>query len=84
MELIKITHRKKFEKKMSDELKEIFENLEEGILLIKNNSINFANRMFYKILKSINIISSDDLIKDSVLDLKIFCLFRSTETSDKS
>ena len=82
MELIKIINKGEFERKMSNELNEVFENLEEGILLIKNNSINFANRMFHKILKNINIINSNTQeIEETILDYKIFRLFRNIRMS---
>ena len=85
MELIKIINKGDFEKKMSNEVNEIFENLEEGILLIKNNSINFANKMFHQILQNMSIISSNgDNIEEGVLDYKMFRLFRNIQFSDTS
>ena len=85
MELIKIINKGESEKKMSDELNEIFENLEEGIILIKNNSINFANKMFHKILQNIHLIhANENHIHEGILDYKIFRLFRSMDFSSHS
>ncbi len=79
MELIKIINKGEFDRKVSIELNEIMEKLEEGILLVKNNSINFANKILHRIFKKLNIISRiEDGIKNEVLDYKIFKLYRST------
>lgn len=43
-------------KQMSHELNEIFSNLEEGIVLLKNNTLNFANKSFIEIIKQGKII----------------------------
>jgi hypothetical protein len=81
MELIKVIDRTEFEKKMSNELHQIFENLEEGILLFKNDSVNFTNALFRTILKNVNLINDDRLwiqegSLDHILDCKIFKVFR--------
>ena len=40
-----------YEQKMSNEMHEIFQNLEEGIIVLKNNTVNFTNNNFIDILK---------------------------------
>ena len=41
---------------MSKQLHEVFENLEEGIVLFKNTTIDFSNRVFHDILNNMGII----------------------------
>ena len=54
--LIEMMAASQFKKQTSDEMNEIFENLEEGIVIFKNRQINFTNSIFIEILKSINVI----------------------------
>ena len=65
---------------------EIFENIQEGILLFSNNKIEFTNSMFQTILKSINVINElRTSVKDEILlDLKIFKLYRGQDMIGKS
>ncbi len=39
--------------KVSAEMNEIFENLEEGIVVLKNNTVNYTNKIFNNILKNL-------------------------------
>ena len=40
---------------MSTEMYDIFSNLNEGIIVVQNDSINYTNEVFSNILKSVNI-----------------------------
>ena len=73
--LAKLIDTKEFEKYMSMELNEIFHNLEEGIVQVANDTIIFSNQVFDNILNSINIESNHE----SILDIKMFKLFRSDD-----
>ena len=69
---------------MSNQLHEVFENLEEGIVLFKNNTIDFSNKVFHDILNSLGIIeSSQSKVDDLILDYRIFTLFRCDELTDE-
>ena len=57
--LIEMMAASQFKKQTSDEMNEIFENLEEGIVIFKEKQINFTNSNFIEILKSINVIPED-------------------------
>ena len=74
-ELIAIIKKNELEQKMTREQNEIFENLEEGILLLKDNTINFSNQIFKNIFKDINVIGDHDEVTDAILDMKVFKLF---------
>ena len=52
---MQIIKNKEKNKEISHEMNEIFSNLNEGILMVQNKSINFKNEVFNDILKSINI-----------------------------
>ena len=53
---------------MSKNMNEMFENLQEGILVLENNSINFSNQIFDNILRDINLLDDNEAIKDLVLE----------------
>jgi len=40
----------------------MFENLQEGILVLQNNSIHFSNQIFDQILRDINLVDHGDAI----------------------
>ena len=62
---------------MSNEMKEIFENLEEGIIVLKNNTINFTNNNFIDILKETKVLSNEvSVLDDTLIHNKIFKLVR--------
>ena len=66
-----------YKQKMSEEMHEIFENLEEGIIVLKNNTVNFTNNNFIDILKQTKVLSNDVFILDDTLIYnKIFKLVR--------
>ena len=46
----------------------MFQSLDEGIVVFKNNSINFQNEVSESIFK----LDSDEEVKTDILDLKIF------------
>ena len=50
-QLIETMLKSEYKQKMSNEINEIFENLEEGIIVLKNNTVNFTNNNFIDILK---------------------------------
>lgn len=54
-------------------MNEIFSNLNEGIILVKKNCINFANEVFNDILRNINL----DPNQVDLMDIKMFRLYRS-------
>ena len=66
---------------MSNEMNELFENLEEGILVMKNNTINYTNQIFANVLSNINALGNNGTITNKILDYKIFKLFE-THQSD--
>ena len=59
---------------MSNEMNELFEHLQEGILVFKDNTINFTNKIFHNILQNINVAKNNEKISDCILDYKIFKL----------
>ena len=67
---------------MSDEMFEIFENLEEGIVLFKQDAINFKNQIFIDLLKNINVVSDDE--NNDIIDLKIFKLYKDGNSDDST
>ena len=72
---------------MNDEMNEIFSNLEEGIVLIKNQSINFTNLIFKNIMSNIGIMdfaSNNCQTYNHIMDYKIFYLLRNVEVSHSS
>ena len=82
MELVKIIDKGKLEQQISNETQEIFENLEEGIVVLKNNTIDFGNKVFHNILNNIGAIeSTHSQIHDQILDYQIFQLFRCDEVT---
>jgi hypothetical protein len=67
---------------MSKEFIEMFQSLEEGILVIKNKTIDFSNDIFKEILTRI---SFDKEIKDigEMLHQPIFKIFRETKNEEE-
>ena len=60
------------------EYNEMFENLEEGILVADKDSVRFSNRIFNNIMKGLNLISDiEDKLNEDVMNKKIFKLYRS-------
>ena len=55
--MVQIVNSKQMKKKMSSEMYEIFSNLNEGIIVVQNNSIKYTNEVYESILKSVNIMS---------------------------
>ena len=51
VQLIESMQKVEYKQKMSNEMHEIFQNLEEGIIVLKNNTVNFTNNNFIDILK---------------------------------
>ena len=43
IDVVKMHDKQKFKNKIKEDMADIFEYLEEGIVLIKNNSIDFTN-----------------------------------------
>ena len=90
--MVQIINSKRLRKEMSSEMYEIFSNLNEGIIVVQNKSINYTNLVFESILKSLSIMSPlQTNITDHVLDLKVFQLYKnhdedrnSTNSSGKS
>ena len=64
---------------MSNEMNELFENLEEAILVFKHNAINYTNQLLKDILNNINVVVNNKPISNQILDYKIFKLFESDE-----
>ena len=58
--------------------KQIFESLEEGILLIQENEITFNNQLFEKIQNRYSSLEGD------ILDQKILKIYRSGEEQSSS
>ena len=57
--------------------KQMFENLEEGIILYTKGKIYYANKIFNKIIKGLDIIKrKSSTVSDDVMNLKIFKLYR--------
>ena len=46
IEMMLMNYKAEYQKKMTDSLYELMENLEEGIVLFKNHEINFINKVF--------------------------------------
>lgn len=64
---------------------ELLQNLEEGIILVSNNSVNFSNKIFLDILKATKMVDDkSSTIPEDVMDLKIFKLFRAGDMTDLS
>ena len=74
-------------KKMSLEFNEIFSNLDQEIVLLKNNTLNFANQSFMDIYKQINIldqtVSATSQMRDDVLDVKVFSIYKDVQRKQK-
>ena len=79
MELIKLIDLKEFQKQISDEMNELMQNLEEGILVSKDNTIHFTNQIFNNILHDINVTAEIGKMDETTLDFKIFKLFENEE-----
>ena len=80
MNIIQVIDKKEFKKQSQHEYHEIFENLEEAILLFSENRITFSNQAFNEIMNGLNISQEEsENVKDSLLDIKFFRLYRSEE-----
>ena len=78
--LINIIKQLKAKKNFSNENNEIFQNLDEGIIVMQNGAINFSNQLFKEILKSMNVVTDTSVkLTQAVMDMKIFKLHRSGE-----
>lgn len=72
-------------KKVSEDYQDMLESLEEGIVVVKNDRINFTNKIFKQIIKRLNLDYEDEAVRKKLLDLKIFKVFRSgAEENDNS
>ena len=67
---------------MSNEMNELFEHLQEGILVFKDNTINFTNKIFHNILTNIHVVGTNDQITDQILDHKIFKLHENEQLTN--
>ena len=72
-------------KQMSADYHELLQNLEEGIILVSNNTVNFSNNIFLDILKATKMVDDkSSTIPTNAMDLKIFKLFRGNDSTDIS
>ena len=78
MTLMQQMDKEEFKKQKKQEYHEIFENLQEAILLFSNNSIAFSNQAFNEIFKGVGImLEASKKVQDNVLDIEAFRLYRS-------
>mmetsp|Transcript_33670 Transcript_33670/g.51994 ORF Transcript_33670/g.51994 Transcript_33670/m.51994 type:complete len:257 (-) Transcript_33670:1586-2356(-) len=64
--------------KLQEEMRDLLESLDLGIVEVKNGSVSFMNLIFKQILNQVEGWNGEDAnIKKKLLDLKIFRLFRS-------
>ena len=83
--MVQIINSKRLRKEMSSEMYEIFSNLNEGIIVVQNKSINYTNLVFESILKSLSIMSPlQTNITNLVLDLKMFQLYKNHDEDENS
>lgn len=63
---------------LHNEYQQIFESLEEGIVVVKNDKISFTNEMFHQIFKNDASYSQEANFSqhDAEIDFKIFKVFR--------
>jgi hypothetical protein len=78
-----LTQEMKTIKNMSKEFIEMFQALEEGIIVIKDNVIDFSNDLFKEILTRIHLEKNLKSF-DQVLDEKIFKVFREGQNEESS
>ena len=74
----KIQQDMKTMKHVQDEFQEMFQCLEEGILLVRDQTINFSNDLFKDIISRLKVNNAENEYTDT-LDLKIFKVFRKNE-----
>ena len=76
---------KRLRKEMSTEMLEIFSNLNEGIIVVQNQTINFTSLALESILKSLSVMSPFQTnITNLVLDLKVFRLYKNHDEDANS
>ena len=69
-------------KDISKEYSDMLQSLEEGIVVVKDAAINFSNDIFKEILHRV-VLPSNQNSKTSILDLKIFKIYRKTEDKEE-
>jgi len=68
-------------KKIAKEYHEMLSSLKEGILVIKDDEINFANDIFYEILANVCLKHAN---KQSIFKTSVFKIYRRTKEVDSS
>lgn len=84
MEFIKLINKQELEnqQRITQELNEVFENLEEGILILKDKQISYSNQIFKDVLDNVQIEMKGDQTDQDILDLKILKVYVNKETSN--
>ena len=65
----------------NEEMQEIFQSLEEAIIVVKNHAISFSNDIFKGIMDQVNE-ASDQLGINNPYEQPMFKIFRKTQDSD--
>lgn len=72
-------------KHMTNEQNDIFQNLEEGIIVIKDRTVDFTNKIFIDILYKIQRIQKRTINNnENIMDFKIFRLRNEEDQSTKN